>query len=82
MHFLYNFNPILHTAMLENRTLTLKKNPEKYYFCKKSSVLNPGKFRSIVQRHFTFNAINVFKYILMYGKLTMTCFNKRCTCMV
>jgi hypothetical protein len=34
------FNPILHTAWLDNRPLTLKSNTAKYYFCEHSSYLH------------------------------------------
>ena len=39
------FNPLLHTAWLDNHALTMKSNTEKYYYGKKSSVLHiPLKF--------------------------------------
>ncbi len=34
------FNPILHTAWLNNHALTLKRNTAKYYFGEKSSFLH------------------------------------------
>jgi hypothetical protein len=37
---LIGFNPILHTAWLNNHALTLKRNTEKYYFGEKSSFLH------------------------------------------
>jgi hypothetical protein len=36
------FNPILHTAWLNNLALTLKRNTAKYYFCEKSSFCIPS----------------------------------------
>jgi hypothetical protein len=42
MYNCYNlfFNPILHTAWLNNHALTLKRNTAKYYFGEKSSCLH------------------------------------------
>ncbi len=34
------FNPILHTALLDNHALTLKSNFAKYYFYEKSRFLH------------------------------------------
>jgi hypothetical protein len=34
-----HFNPILHTAWLDNHALTLKRNAAKYYLSEKSSFL-------------------------------------------
>ncbi len=34
------FNPILHTAWLDNHALTLKRNSAKYYFHEKSKFLH------------------------------------------
>ncbi len=40
VHSVILFNPILHTAWLDNHALTLKRNAAKYYFGEKSSFLH------------------------------------------
>jgi hypothetical protein len=63
------FNPILHTAWLENHALTLKSNSAKYYFYEKSRffaylpkiLLWIKENLSQVQKDFTFSAISVLK---------------------
>jgi hypothetical protein len=38
----YSFNPILHTAWLDNRALSLKSNSAKYYFMKNPDFCIPS----------------------------------------
>jgi len=61
-----HFNPILHTAWLDNLALTLKSNTSKYYFDEKSSFTflkfcyETGK-SMLCEKQFSFNAISVLK---------------------
>ncbi len=81
------FNPILHTAWLDNHALTLKRNTAKYYFGEKFSFLHTIlKFKSSSKTfHFYFKKVNLivwqpvmtcFKYkVYMYGSEAITYLN-------
>jgi hypothetical protein len=66
---LHTLNPVLHTVWLDNNTLTVRRNTEKYYFGEKSSfctpseafVVNQEKLKSSSKTCITFNAIRVLK---------------------
>jgi hypothetical protein len=62
------FNPILHTAWLNNHALTLKRNTAKYYFGENPVFCIPSQKLLLIkenlsqtQRLFNFNAISLLK---------------------
>ncbi len=74
-YFIAHFNPILHTAWLNNHALTLKRNTAKYYLVKNPVFANLPKILLLIkknlsqtQRLFLFQCYKCFKNVNLKGR--------------